>query len=238
MTEYPPPPEFDAPFRISRSGVAIDSDPAITDAVARAFDHRHGAVFTGVLEQGLLDRLLRLSRSADFSAVATGDFGDRGIDGCNGAAVPMCVALARPNLLSWLEQVTGCEPITTVEGVLARMGPGDILEWHRDSFHGIRRLAVVINLSEAPFTGGRFEMRRRESKAPLFAYDHAEPGSMMIFRLGGDLQHRVTPVTAGGPRVVFAGWFRAPIQVNESRRLPNSSMTLRDFARSASPSRA
>jgi Rps23 Pro-64 3,4-dihydroxylase Tpa1-like proline 4-hydroxylase len=120
--------------------------------------------------------------------------------------------------------VTGCQPIAAVEGVLARMQAGDILEWHRDAFHGVRRLAVVINLSEQPFEGGRFEMRRRESGTPLFAYDHAVPGSMMIFRLGIDLQHRVTPVTAGGPRVAFSGWLRAPIQPDEPRKLPNFSV--------------
>jgi hypothetical protein len=229
MIEYPLPPCFEGPFRISRNGVAIDPDPAVEEAITRAFDHSQGAVFTGVLEQGLLDILLRLSRAANFNAVATEDFADRGIDGRDSTAVPMCVALARPNLLSWLEQVTGCEPITTVEGVLARMGPGDFVEWHRDAFHGVRRLAVVINLSEQPFEGGRFEMRRRDTQEPLFAYSHESPGSMMVLRLGPELQHRVTPVTGGGPRVTFAGWFRAPIQSTEARRLPCASIVPSGF---------
>lgn len=224
MVDYPSPPVFAAPFRISRAGVTIDHDPAVANAVAEAFDRCHGAVFTDVLDPDLLETLLAVSRSAGFQSVATADFGDRGIDSQARTALPMCMALARPNLLAWLEQVTGCEPVSTVEGVLARMQSGDILEWHRDAFHGVRRLAVVINLSETPFEGGRFEMRRRESKAPLFAYDHTAPGSVMVFRLGADLQHRVTPVTAGGPRVAFAGWLRAPIQPEESRRLPNVSI--------------
>lgn len=223
MIRYPPPPIFEAPFRVSRAGVSIDSDPAISTAVAEAFDRYQGAVFSQVIEPDLLELLLGLARSARFDAVATADFGDRGIARDERTALPMCMALARSNLLDWLQQVTGCEPISTVEGVLARMQPGDILEWHRDLLFGVRRLAVVINLSEAPFEGGRFEMRRRGSMEPLFAYDHVVPGSVMIFRLGADLQHRVTPVTAGGPRLAFAGWLRAPIQPDEDRRLPNVS---------------
>lgn len=224
MTHYPSPQQFESPFRISSAGVSIDPDPSVANAVRQAFDRNQGAVFTGVIEPGLLDIFLWLARSANFEAVSTADFGDRGIDGRERTAVPMCMALARSNLLSWLEKVTGCEPITTVEGVLARMQRGDILDWHRDAFHGVRRLAVVINLSEMPFEGGRFEMRRPETKETLFSYDHTVPGSVMIFRLGRDLQHRVTPVTAGGPRVAFSGWLRAPIQADESRRLPNFSV--------------
>ncbi len=186
-------------------------------------DQSHGAVFTNVITPRLLDSLLALARSAQFESVVTADFGDRAVDGRDRTAIPFCVALARPQLLSWIQQVGGCQPIATVEGLLARMLPGDILSWHRDAFHGVRRLAVVINLSEQPFEGGRFELRARDTLQPIFAYDHKATGSMMVFRLGPNLQHRVTPVTAGGPRIVFAGWLRAPIGKDEPRRLPNAS---------------
>lgn len=32
-------------------------------------------------------------------------------------------------------------------------------------------------------------------------------GDALIFKVDHALEHRVTPLTAGGPRIVWAGWF-------------------------------
>lgn len=42
---------------------------------------------------------------------------------------------------------------------------------------------------------------------PLLAHHHNKPGTVLIFAVRPDLEHRVTPLTSGGPRRVFAGWF-------------------------------
>jgi hypothetical protein len=223
---YPPAPEFDAAFRLSADGVLLAGDPALNRAVREAFSTFNGAVFLNVIEASLLDVFLRLARAAAFESVATDDWGLRGVDAADRIALPFCMALARPVLLRWLEAVTGCEPLATVEGLIARMAPGDILEWHRDARLGVRRLAVVIHLTEVPYEGGRFELRTKQGQWPLMSCEHRVPGSTAIFRLGLDLQHRVTPVTSGGPRTIFAGWFRGPVQAGDGSYLP----TARNFS--------
>ena len=66
-------------------------------------------------------------------------------------------------------------------------------------------MALVINLGEQPFAGGEFEMRRKSGEL-LLQHQHTAPGSLLIFRVSGKLEHRVVPLTAGGPRRVFTGW--------------------------------
>ncbi len=44
----------------------------------------------------------------------------------------------------------------------------------------------------------------------LIQHIHCDLGTALFFRLAAELEHRVLPVTAGGQRRVFAGWFLAP----------------------------
>ena len=65
----------------------------------------------------------------------------------------------------------------------------------------------MIDLADRRYQGGRFELRRKGESDPLLVFEHAAPGSLLIFAVRDDLEHRVTPVTGGGPRRVYSGWF-------------------------------
>jgi hypothetical protein len=49
-------------------------------------------------------------------------------------------------------------------------------------------------------------MCEKESGRLLVREGALPPGSVMLFRIGRGLRHRVTQVMSGGPRRVFAGW--------------------------------
>jgi hypothetical protein len=120
-------------------------------------------------------------------------------------------ALERPAFVRWLETVTGGETLRALAGVVAEIavGTGQELGWHNDLHEGVldRRLAVTIHLSDEAYDGGVFEMRDEASGRVLVREGALPPGSVMLFRIDRRLRHRVTPVTGGGPRRVFAGWF-------------------------------
>ncbi|WP_162233337.1 2OG-Fe(II) oxygenase [Sphingomonas sp. Leaf33] len=121
----------------------------------------------------------------------------------------MTIALARPPMLRWLEAVTGCGPLTRVDGrvIQARANGIDALDWHDDRGNVDRRLAITIDLSDTGYDGGLFELREVASQRLLTTHRHDRPGSALIFDVADDIEHRVQPVTRGGPRRVYTGWF-------------------------------
>ncbi len=116
-------------------------------------------------------------------------------------------ALRRPQLLRWIEELTGCEPLGRASGRVQQIvaNPDTELEWHSDLWERDRRIGISINLGSAAYAGGTFELRNRQGV--LTQHRHDEFGSALIFDVGPDYLHRVLPVTAGGPRRVYAGWF-------------------------------
>lgn len=121
----------------------------------------------------------------------------------------LTLALQRPELYHCLDQITGCGPFDDAQGHVARHEAGDdkALDWHDDTADRRRRLAITINLDDRPYTGGLFELRARVSREPAFRHTHSEVGEALIFKVSRAFEHRLTPVTGGGPRTVFAGWF-------------------------------
>ena len=82
---------------------------------------------------------------------------------------------------------------------------GEELGWHDDLNEPDRRLAITVDLLGQPYSGGEFQLRRGSDVT--FRHRHAEAGGAVLFAIGRDLSHRVTPVTSGAQRLVYAGWF-------------------------------
>ncbi len=219
-TEYPPAQVFSNTFLIDAKETVIKADAAVTLTIREALLHAGGIVFENVIAPGLLDSLTRLAQAADYRQTDLKEFGLRGCDLAQHSGLPFCAILARTSFLQWLEQIADCPPIHHIEGHLAQMLPGNAVEWHRDSGHGIRRLAMVLNLTSEPYEGGRFELRRKSDGTPLLAYQANSRGSLAVFRIGNDLQHRVTGLTAGGPRNTFSAWARGSwVEEDRTRHL-------------------
>jgi hypothetical protein len=70
-------------------------------------------------------------------------------------------------------------------------------------------VAMSINLSAKPYSGGVLEIRTRESGKVLHRTANTGPGDAILFRVAPGLQHRVTAVEGEVPRTAYAGWFIA-----------------------------
>ncbi len=208
-----------APFTIDPMATAIHADPA--DWRVR-FAEIPALLFADAFAPALRERLMTRATAARFVDDDAIRIGTREVE-----ASPQVVGgslgimLGRSVLYAWLEAATGAGPIRGVTGrlVQTRANGRDALDWHDDGDGVNRKLAVVIDLSDAPYTGGLFEMRHTGGDQPFFSHRHDRPGSMMVFAVRSALQHRVTALTSGGPRRVWAGWFLAE---PEGRGLPGS----------------
>jgi hypothetical protein len=79
--------------------------------------------------------------------------------------------------------------------------------WHDDDFQN-RLIGMSINLSPIGYEGGLFQMRKRKSDDILAQIANTGFGDALIFRISGDLEHRVAGVEGTEPKTAFAGWFQ------------------------------
>lgn len=194
------------PFSIDVMATQLQADPGQFEAeFKRDCSLRLEAPFTAAL----LAMMMTRAANARFIDDDVDDIGKREIEAPQRVGGTISLLLARAPFLRWVEQATGRSPLTAVAGrlVQTRAGSPHALNWHDDIEDAKRMLGVVINLSDNPFTGGQFEMRRAGSNQPFLSHRYDRTGSMMIFAVRRGLEHRVAEVESGGPRRVYAGWF-------------------------------
>jgi hypothetical protein len=198
-----------AGVQIRATQTAIPDDPDFHAAAAAAFARQQALVLPRFLDAAMQATLGGVWRNAAFVRNGIKIAGSRAEETPPRGGQLLNLLLNRSALRDWLERVTGLSPLAAASGAIVRMeaGPGDHLGWHNDQGDPARRLAITINLGDAPYAGGRFEMRRRGGDDLLMHHDHVEPGTALVFAVSPALEHRVTPMTAGGPRTVFTGWF-------------------------------
>lgn len=177
-------------------------------AAAAGFAATRAIVCHDALDGPLVARLDRICDAAAFRSDHVEHLGHRRIEKPATAGGAIALLLRRQALFRWLEQVTGCATIADIEGrvVQTYAEPGDELVWH-DDMEPRRRLAVTIALTSPPYKGGDFELRRVGDDALLVDYKHDRSGTMVVFDVSPQYEHRVLPLVSGGPRRVFTGWF-------------------------------
>ncbi|MEO9129904.1 MAG: 2OG-Fe(II) oxygenase [Sphingomonas sp.] len=194
------------PFAVGALQTLLLAPPAV---FAGEFAQRRAIACGGAIEPGLLKSLMSLCRDGSFTSDEVKGLGHREVESPQRAGRAITLALKRAALIGWLEGVTGCGRLGNVEGrvVRALANNHDQLVWHDDLDDPRRRLAITINLSEQPYEGGLFELRDKRTHDLLARHLHVEPGTALVFDVAPDIEHRVLPVTAGGPRCVYTGWF-------------------------------
>ncbi len=204
-----------SPFTIDTMATPLQAAPA---QFRQTFGRDCSLVFEEPFSPGLLSMLMKRAANASFIDDDVEYIGKREIEAPQRVGGTISLLLARQAFLQWVAQATGRSPLRAVAGrlVQTRAGSPHALTWHNDLNGAKRMLGVVINLSDAPFTGGEFELRRVGSEQPFLAHRYERAGSMMIFAVGQGLEHRVTEVGSGGPRRVFAGWFLSEPEHGES----------------------
>lgn len=193
------------PFTISANKTSIHADPAQYRA---RFEKQSSLLFDGVFEPELLAKLVARASAAPYVEDFIERVGTREIEAPQRVGATVSLLLGRIDLLDWLETATGLTPLRATVGRLAqtRANRRDALDWHDDMVGDHRKLGLVVNMSDQGFTGGAFEMRRKGEALPFHCFKHEQPGSIMVFAVNPEIEHRVTLVTTGGPRRVYAGW--------------------------------
>jgi hypothetical protein len=193
----------------------IRDDPTLRRTLSEEFARCHALAFSAALDMGFVEILRQVRMRATYVTQTLPGIGNRDIEGPpHTAGRTICAALEHPELTGWLGAVTGLAPLTHMIGKVAEFVPRSeaALDWHTDAAaEGWRRkLAITINLSDQPFDGGLFELRERATGKIVVSHSHRGLGSMLVFRISERLDHRVQPITSGGPRRMFSGWFYGP----------------------------
>lgn len=199
--------EPETPFLIGSQGVTILSDPA---PWRERFGRLPAIAIPAAFEPGFCTRMVERAARARFIADADIEqIGTRLVESPQLIGRAISLLLHSTELLHWLEEVTGMGPLRAVAGRFAEMRAShhDALDWHDDLHDTTRRLAIIVNLSEQLFVGGQFQLRRKGESELLLRHDHPQAGSVLIVAVRPELEHRVTPVSQGGPRRIYAGWF-------------------------------
>jgi hypothetical protein len=120
-------------------------------------------------------------------------------------------------LFQFIEDITGCDRINCFEGRVYRVNPneGHHDSWHNDIGEG-RLVGMSLNLSREVYSGGRLQIRERESGTLISEAVNTGSGDAVIFRLSRDLQHRITEVEGSASKTAFAGWFRSRPNISSS----------------------
>jgi hypothetical protein len=195
---------------ISASGASVDWHHDTISWWTDQFQRSRAAYFPVFLEPRFGELLRQVCSAADFEEQFVEGVGKRMIEVSKRASGMLSLALRDRPLLEWLSQVAGRGELRSASGSIARLGAGGShrLDWHDDRLES-RRLAITIDLSTEAFEGGEFNMRAKGSETICYRHTPARFGSALIFHVDRQLEHRVSPVTAGGPRTTFSGWFLA-----------------------------
>jgi hypothetical protein len=196
-----------SPVVVGAQRTDIIGDPA---EVADSFTRHRAVALSGLFDPPFLETLLRICGKARFVRDTETDIAQRERETPGIAGGALALALKRQNLFGWLDQATGCGPLHGTFGRVMQIQPHDPprLDWHDDLPEDpSRRLAITINLGDHPYEGGLFELRVKQTGEVLARHRHTVLGSALIFQVSDQLEHRVWPVTAGGPRRIYTGWF-------------------------------
>jgi hypothetical protein len=184
------------------------ADPA---GLRAEFERLDSVVIEGLLDDRVLDRVERELDAGEFAEISH-PTGHTELCMLGGRTVALLLFLCNdPRLIDLVVETTGCGPIDSFVGRVYKMLPGPAHggSWHDDNIGG-RRVAMSVNLGRVPYQGGVTELRDRKSGRILRRLANTGAGDALLFRVGPDLEHRVTGVEGEVPKTAYAGWFGSP----------------------------
>jgi len=198
-------------IRLTRRGAVTSLSDTGLERLRSEFDLRHCARLPGLLDPDLLMLLRRTLRSADFYERRHGHIAVESCLSYETAGWRLLDFVANDaRLIAAIGSITRSADLQCFTGRVYRMEPygGHFDSWHSDT-HEQRRIGMSINLGEAPYAGGLFQLRDARSKQMLAELSNTTPGDAILFRIAEGLEHSVTRVEGLAPKIAFAGWFRA-----------------------------
>jgi hypothetical protein len=203
-------------------GARVLASPERLDGLRREFEGQHVIRLAGLLDDALLDQVLRSFRPADFYER---EHPGVGVESClrsDALAVQMLHMIANDaRLYAVIEHITGVAGIASFLGRVFAMSQaaGHYDSWHSDA-KDARLVGMSLNLSSAPVAGGEFEIRHLGSEETTIVANPT-PGDAIVFRIDSEFEHRVRAVGGCATRRAYAGWFRSAAD-DFKRRLESS----------------
>ena len=175
----------------------------------RTFDEQHALRLPRFLDSDLLAYVHQSIRAANFYERDHEDIAREACMHDNPMLAMMCLIMNDGRLFEVIRCITGCAPIGYFNGRIYAFAAdaNHFDQWHSDTIDD-RRIGISINLTEGQFEGGVFELRHADAEATHWSIANTGSADAILFRIGDDLLHRVTPVIGPVPRVAYAGWFQ------------------------------
>lgn len=195
-------------LQLTSRGTIRSATPAAMTAQREAFHACRCVCLPSLIEPGLLSRIQGQIGGAAFADRAHGSISTE-LCMTRNACLGLLNFLANdPALFRFVEEVTSCPRLTSFVGRVYRLltASGHYDSWHADLHRG-HEVGMSVNLGAEPFEGGVFEIRRAGSSEVLFDIANVGPGDAILFAIGDDLEHRVTPMRGQVAKTAFAGWF-------------------------------
>ena len=213
------------PIQITQSSTNIDLSSKELKKLQNEFDKNHCILLSNFLHPSFLCFIQEQIYSSGFKMRVHKEIGEEYVPINNKIKYLMNFLLNNKTLFKVLEEITGCKKIGNFLGRIYSFMPkkGNFDSWHNDLVED-RTLALSINLSKKIYSGGILQIRNRHSKKIIHEIANTGFGDAVIFRLGEELQHRVTSVTGKVAKTAFAGWFRLkPDYVLQTKTLPQKT---------------
>jgi hypothetical protein len=188
----------------------VVADPRDIERWKIEFQEKHCVLLPKLLEPSLLDFLMERLEQGQWRDQAHEDIGVEVVLEDAPARGLLHFLTNAPVFLKTVQEITGCGPLAQFGGRIYRFIPnsGHYDSWHNDNGNG-RLVAMSLNLSPRGYEGGVFQLREWSSKRILAEIANTGWGDATLFRISGELEHRVTEVTGENPKTAFAGWFKS-----------------------------
>jgi hypothetical protein len=215
-------------LQLTRSRFICTETPDSLSFLRRTFHEQHAIRLPRFLDSDLLAYVHGSIRAASFYERDHEDIAREACMRDNPMLAMMCLIMNDTRLLEAIRGIAGCAPIGYFNGrIYAFAASADHFDqWHSDAVDD-RRTGISINLTEGAFEGGVFELRRADADAAHWSIANTGRGDAVLFRIGDDLLHRVTPVVGPVPRIAYAGWFQGR---GDLLSLLKKTSTVNDYA--------
>jgi len=194
--------------QLTRSGMNISASPEDLQRLRTHFDRHHCIRLPALLDADVLGLVQNQVERAEFAGKTHQNIG---VELCmrTNAALTLLYFLSNDRrFFRLVQELTGCDRIGAFIGRVYRMVPGSghYDSWHSDNVAD-RMIGMSVNLGSQAYTGGVFQLRKRDSTETLAEMPNTGAGDAILFRIAGHVEHRVTAVEGTVPKTAFAGWF-------------------------------
>jgi hypothetical protein len=195
---------------IHKSGIDASLPDQEITRLQQDFLQDHFVRLPNLISGGLLEELHSLITTAEWQARTHDGIGVEVVLKDPGVPSLINFLLNDQEFFRIIQKITGCGTIGCFHGRVYRMIPnaGHYDSWHTDIGED-RLLALSLNLGKEPYEGGVLQLQRNQANNPPLEVPNIHFGHAVLFRLSGELKHRVTNVAGSIPRTAFAGWFKS-----------------------------